>query len=92
MRREAKATRRLFLLPRAFPLETSEAVHGCQDAVLDDGSKRHGVGLAVKPRVRISLDLVRIAEPKINFANGIARSKVATPFARMSQKPQSPAA
>lgn len=63
-------------------LRTSKAVHRCQDAVLDDGSKRDGVGLAVKPSVRISLDLVRIAEPKINLANGVARSKVATPPAR----------
>jgi len=86
MRRDAKATKRRFLLPRGPSLRTSKAVHGCQDAVLDDGSKRHGVGLAVKPRIRISLDLVRIAEPKINLANGIARSKVATPFARMKPK------
>jgi hypothetical protein len=64
-------------LSRAL-LGTSKAVHGCQDAVFDDGSQRHGVGLAVKPRVRISLDLVRIAELKINLANGTARSKVAT--------------
>jgi hypothetical protein len=73
-------------LPHALPLETSKAVHRCQDAVLDDGSKRHGVGLAVKPSVRISLDLARIAEPKINLANGVARSKVATPRARMKPK------
>ena len=68
------------------PLRTSKAVHRCQDAVLDDGSKRHGVGFAIKPSVRISLDLARIAEPKINLANGVARSKVATPRARMKPK------
>lgn len=67
-------------------LRTSEAVHRCQGAVLDDGSKRNGVGLAVKPSVRISLDLARIAEPKINLANGVARSKVATPRSRMKPK------
>jgi len=67
-------------------LRTSKAVHRCQDAVLDDGGKRHGVGLAVKPSVRISLDLARIAEPKINLANGVARSKVATPRARMNPR------
>jgi hypothetical protein len=64
-------------------LRTSEAVHRCQDAVLDDGSKRVGVGLAVKPSVRISLDLARIAEPKMNLANRVARSKVATIRVRM---------
>jgi hypothetical protein len=73
-------------LPHALALETSKAVHRCQDAVLDDGGKRHGVGLAVKPSVRISLDLARIAEPKINLANGVARSKVATPRARMNPR------
>src|SRR5262245_20181278 len=46
--------------------------------------KRDGVGLAVKPSVRIPLDLARIAEPKINLADGVARSKVATPHARMN--------
>ena len=65
-------------------LRTSEAVHRCQDAVLNDGRKRDGVGLAVKPSVRIPLDLARIAEPKINLADGVARSKVATPHARMN--------
>jgi hypothetical protein len=84
MRRQPK---KRFSPPRALPsLRTSAAVHRCQDAVLDDGSKRDRVGLAVKPSVRISLDLVRIAEPKINLSNGVARSKVATPRARMNPK------
>ena len=74
------------LAPLRPSLRTSEAVHRCQDAVLDDGSKRDGVGLAVKPSVRISLDLARIAEPKINLANGVAHSKVATRPARTKPK------
>jgi hypothetical protein len=81
-----KATQKTFLPPRALPLGIQRAVRRCQNAVLDDGSKRNGVGLAVKPGVRISLDLVRVAEPKINLANGVARSKVATPPARMNPK------